>query len=118
MDRNRGDTLYYSGTAACPSIDPNNPIIPPSFRALRTSQKEGRSIRVLRGAGRVSDNTPYRPSVGLRYDGLYMIVSERIVLDHKEKERVQFRLRRDEDQGPLDLTRPNTYERAIFDHLN
>ena len=114
LDRDLGDTLYYSGSKSHDNTDSKTPILSTSTRALQTSKREDRSVRVLRAAG---GDVAYAPSVGMRYDGLYRIVEERLPLNHKGGRYARFKLVRNADQDPIDLTRPTARERAIFEQL-
>ena len=114
LDIDNGDTLYYSGSKAHENIDPNNPILTTSTRALQTSKREDRSVRVLRAAG---GDSRYAPSVGIRYDGLYKISEELLPKNHKGGRYVRFRLVRKNGQPAIDLSHPNAEERAIFCRL-
>ena len=114
LDKDQGSTLYYSGSKAHDNNDPNNPILSTSTRALQTSKREDRSVRVLRAAG---GDCQFAPSVGLRYDGLYKIIEELLPLNHKGGRYVRFTLVRNPGQPPIDLSRPNVEERAVFDRL-
>jgi len=73
LDEDRGDTMYYSGPRSHVNTDPKKPF--PSTNAtnaLKTSQRTGRPVRVLRaaGAGGSKSGSKWRPTVGIRYDGL------------------------------------------------
>ena len=114
LDKDNGDLLYYSGSKAHDNCDPNNPILTPSTRALQTSKREDRSVRVLRAAG---GDSRFAPSVGIRFDGLYKVVEELLPRNHNGGRYVRFTLVRNPGQPAIDLSRPNAEERAIFDRL-
>lgn len=65
-------------------------------------------------------NNPYRPSVGLRYDGLYKVVSMR--QPDAAKANYIFQLKRCENQHPIRYEdnaarRPTRYEEAEYRRL-
>ena len=114
LDRDNGNILYYSGSKSHDNEDALNPIIATSTRALQTSKRESRSVRVIRAAG---GNTKYAPSVGFRYDGLYKIIEEERPKNRKGGRYVRFTLVRNIGQAEIDLSRPSRQERAIFNRL-
>lgn len=73
-DIDEGDTLQYCGTTASTAhaTEPSY-----STKLMRTSLERGSPVRVLRSAK--AANSRYRPSRGLRYDGLYTITKEEII---------------------------------------
>ena len=114
LDKDHGDTLYYSGSKSHDNIDPANPIRTHSTKALETSRSENRSVRVIRGAG---GDPAYAPSVGLRYDGLYRIERQEVKRNHKGGAYIRFKLVRRSGQADIDLTRPSAEERSCFERL-
>ncbi|KAF3768995.1 hypothetical protein M406DRAFT_327404 [Cryphonectria parasitica EP155] len=73
VDEDRGDTIIYSGPGSQDNTDPDE-LPKGSAQALQTSLNSGRPVRVLRSSrGAIS----VAPSVGIRYDGLY-VVSRRL----------------------------------------
>ena len=72
----------------------------PSARTgyLIKSYVKGTLARVLRGHN-LPDNNPYRPAMGLRYDGLYKVVSFKI-LDPKTA-MYRFTMERVPGQSPI-----------------
>lgn len=79
LDRDEGEILYYSGSA---SHSNENPLAPaPSSsgtKALIVSMASRRPVRVLRSGGALGskNSSPFAPSCGIRYDGLYEIVKK------------------------------------------
>ncbi len=91
-DKDSGDSVLYCGTSSSegkPSL---------GTRHLIESCHRKSPVRVLRSAALPSSNL-YRPSKGLRYDGLYDVVSHE-VLD-QETAMYRFRLQRQADQDPI-----------------
>ena len=73
LDKDYGEYLYYSGSGSHGNKDPNRP--PPSksgTMALHTSIRTQKPVRVLRSS---TGKSQYAPSEGMRYDGLYRVVS-------------------------------------------
>ena len=114
LDKDEGDILYYSGSDSNTNIDPANPIITHYTKALQKSRRDYRPIRVLRtSAGRAA----HCPSKGIRYDGLYRIISEGISRNTRGGAYVRFKLVREGNQADMDLSRPTQDEKAVFDRL-
>jgi hypothetical protein len=120
LDQDRGDVLFYSGSRSHENTDPKKPY--PSSNAtlaLKASQRLGKPIRVLRAAGFGSSKSSaatLRPTVGIRYDGLYHVVQLRINMNGGLYE--QFKLERLEGQRPLSdfvKSRPTAQEVQDFD---
>lgn len=124
-DRDAGDTIYYMGTALPrkdedkertnvkdPVVYPECQVIPSSTgahptnstTAMMKSYQTGRPVRVFRGSA-LPEVNEYRPPEGYRYDGLYRVVSWRLL--KKERQIYEFKLERLTDttgiyaQGPL-----------------
>jgi hypothetical protein len=93
-DLDDGDRILYCGTSGSegqPSAG--------TSRLLETYDSSGlRPVRVIRTAKLPKDN-PYRPAKGLRYDGLYDVVSYEIL--HAETAMHRFELRRRPGQDPI-----------------
>lgn len=114
LDQDNGDVLYYSGSNSHSNEDSVNPVLSHATKALKRSNAERRSIRVLRGSG---GSKKFCPSVGLRYDGLYHIVSEEVRKNMNGGAYIRFKMVRDGGQVDIDMRRPNKKERDIFDKL-
>ena len=93
-DIDEGDTLQYCGTTAS-TLDPTEPSY--STKLMRTSLQKGSPVRVLRSAK--TTKSTYRPSRGLRYDGLYTISKEEII--EPSTLLYRFTLERAEGQQPI-----------------
>ena len=114
LDKDLGDTIYYSASNSHDNLDKDNPIVTHATKGLQRSYTERRAIRVLRNAG---GDAAYSPAVGLRYDGLYRIVDREIKKNYKGGAYLRFKLVREGNQAKIDLTRPNARERGVFERL-
>lgn len=73
LDRDSGDYLYYSGSNSHNNEDPARPAESSGGTlALHTSLRTGKAVRVLRAA---TGKGKWAPTYGLRYDGLYRVVT-------------------------------------------
>jgi hypothetical protein len=122
-DVDMNETIYYVGTALPRKKDDDEPTNVkdstghrPSrttrnsggngpthhTKALMTSCKTGREVRVFRSF-RESKICPLRPAEGYRYDGLYRVVSFKLL--NRERQIYRFKLTRlTTGQGPLRLS--------------
>lgn len=123
LDTDNGDTLYYSGSNSHNNTDPQR-AAPASqgTKALHASIQSQNPVRVLRSGGAFGtrNQNSYLPSCGLRYDGLYRVVSYRQRLNRKGGLYDQFKLARLPDQTPLDEVRgssPTTEQVFAHDRL-
>src|SRR3569833_2062305 len=99
LDSDEGDTLYYTGSQSHKNTDPNYAGDSTSTtNMLKKSLENGRPVRVLRSA---SSKSAWAPSVGMRYDGLYRVVSLRHPTNAKGGKYEQFKLVREPGQLPL-----------------
>ena len=108
LDQDHGDYLDYSGSNSHDNEDPHNP--PPSTGgtlALHASLASRKPVRVLRAA---SGKSKYAPYCGLRYDGLYRVVSVRQPKNAHGGRFEQFRLERLDGQAPIARNRPTPRE--------
>ncbi|PSS03692.1 PUA-like domain-containing protein [Coniella lustricola] len=80
VDEDVGDKIYYSGPGSQENTDPHN-LPKGSTDILQVSYESKRPIRVLR-----SSRNPFglSPSIGIRYDGLY-VVTRRMPLQKNDK---------------------------------
>lgn len=114
LDQDHGNILYYSGSGSHENTDPKNPA--PSTTAtsaLQASLRTQNPVRVLRaaGAGSGKSKKSWRPTVGIRYDGLYRVVATALRTNVKGGLYEQFKLERIEGQPPLDTkSRPTAGE--------
>lgn len=115
LDKDHGDVLFYSGSKSHDNTDPQSPA--PSSQgtqALQASLVSGKPVRVLRAA---SGKSVFAPSAGLRYDGLYHVVSEHRPKNRKGGLYEQYKLVREAGQPPIDLNRPSPRERADLEKV-
>lgn len=57
------------------------------------------------------------PAKGIRYDGLYRIISEGIAKNVRGGAYVRFKLLREAGQPDIDLNRPTQVEKDVFERL-
>lgn len=117
VDRDEGDILYYSGPGSHENESPEKyNLCKPLERSLSTR----RPVRVFRSA---KGKWKGSPSAGLRYDGLYTVVSLSIQKNGLGGKYQQFKLLRVEDQRPIDQRAPsqsvkNAYERVALGYTH
>ncbi|KAL2753149.1 hypothetical protein ACRALDRAFT_1072880 [Sodiomyces alcalophilus JCM 7366] len=100
LDKDLGDTIFYSGPG---SHNHRNPNVAPSGTALlETSLADGGPVRVLRSASSGGGDSRWAPPVGIRYDGLYQVVTVRSRHNQHGGMYKQFELRRLPDQESLE----------------
>lgn len=104
-DKDYGDIIEYSGTEG------SNYNIKAVTQSMLTSHKLGNHIRVLRSS-QLPKSNKYRPDIGLRYDGLYLIKSYKEI--DLEKQDYLFHLERVPGQQPIrsegPIKRPTVFE--------
>lgn len=81
---------------------------------MQLAHTKRRSIRVLRTAG---SSWKGAPSVGIRYDGLYTILAEEILENHKGGAYLAFMLKRIAGQVDIDTSRPSRAEKIAFEQM-
>ena len=115
LDKDEGDTLYYSAPGSKGNEDPRNAgKSKPGTLALHASLASGKPVRVLRTS---SGKSLYRPSYGFRYDGLYRVVSLINGKNTKGGMFEQFKLVRLDGQNPIDKRRPNPREIDDYERI-
>jgi hypothetical protein len=114
-DRDMGEIIRYMGTARKKDANANLNLETgdvgsddgaeeaedrPSnhTRMLMKSKETGNSIRLFRSSN-FSDTSPYTPTEGYRYDGLYTVYSYRLL--DRERQIYRFNLRRIPGQPPI-----------------
>ena len=110
-DVDDGEVIWYSMPGSTTNADPNRIADTAATEAMQLSRSLNRPIRVLRGKGAGWNG---RPSVGIRYDGLYRITDEETGYNSKGGLFVRFKLERlPNGQPPLRSVtrRPNEEER-------
>ncbi|KAL8848967.1 MAG: hypothetical protein Q9221_006062 [Calogaya cf. arnoldii] len=119
-DSDEGDTLRYCGTSS-PDQDSNGNSIPTAHttRLLESCDRIHNPIRVLRKAAANGKYTAYKPSCGLRYDGLYKITGKECL--HVDTSMYRFNLVRCPGQDPIrhkgPEERPTHQEKARYAQL-
>jgi SAD/SRA domain len=113
-DRDEGDRILYCGTSGSggePSAGTSRLL--ETYRSYQSGSPH--PVRVIRTAKLPKDN-PYRPAKGLRYDGLYDVISYEVL--HAETAMHRFELRRRAGQDPIRYigveARPTDEEIAEF----
>ncbi|KAH6852924.1 PUA-like domain-containing protein [Alternaria rosae] len=111
-DVDNGGTIEYSGTEGRNSIPTEN-----TLHLLKSAELVN-PIRVIRSA-QLNKKNPFRPELGLRYDGLYIVRGYTLV--DREKAMYRFRLERCEGQEGIRWQgkgrRPTEYECREFRRL-
>ena len=104
--------VYYSGSGSHANKDTKQPGKSTNCTiALNTSIKTGEHLRVLRSA-LAKD---YAPAVGIRYDGLYKVVSIRHPLNPNGGMYEQFKLQRCGGQPSLSIVNSSPTAQQIKD---
>jgi hypothetical protein len=118
LDEDRGNTLYYSRSRSHDNKDPKKPF--PSSDgtlALKASQRTRNPVRVLRAAGTGGSKSgrSLRPTVGIRYDGLYLVQDMQLRTNMNGGLYEQFKLVRLDGQPDLNnKARPTAAEIRDF----
>lgn len=118
LDEDRGNTLYYSGSRSHDNTDPKKPFpSSPGTLALKASQRTHNPVRVLRaaGAGGKKSGSSWRPTVGIRYDGLNLVQSMQLKTNMNGGLYEQFKLVRMDGQPALSKARPTAAEIRDYD---
>ncbi|KAK3988803.1 PUA-like domain-containing protein [Cladorrhinum sp. PSN332] len=101
LDRDDGHTLYYSADGSDKNtLRDRVAFESESTKALLKSIETKRPVRVLRSAGKENRHCP---SVGVRYDGLYIVVKKHDRMNDKRGMYYSFELRRVANQPGLPL---------------
>ncbi|PWW72213.1 hypothetical protein C7212DRAFT_348078 [Tuber magnatum] len=111
-DRDYGDRILYTGSRG--EIVPGSQQVVPLTNAtlsLIKSFQTREAVRVLRSS---KCNSKWAPAVGIRYDGLYRVMTYEIEEDHEGNPYYQFELQRILGQESINTSRPNANERADF----
>jgi hypothetical protein len=111
-DIDNGDTIEYSGTEGKDSTPTEN-----TLHLLRSAALLN-PIRVIRSA-QLSKKNKFRPQLGFRYDGLYVVRGFTMV--DQDKAMYRFRLERIEGQDPIrwhgKASRPTSFEIRVYHWL-
>ncbi|KAK1972450.1 YDG/SRA domain-containing protein [Colletotrichum sublineola] len=110
-DTDQGNILHYSGSGADVHTG-QTPQNKDGTKLLHLSLKKGNPVRVLRSASGKGD--AFRPSYGIRYDGLYNVTKVRTLTNQKGGAYYQFELERLPKQQDLNelLGTPNNIQQA------
>ena len=111
LDQDRGDVLFYSGSNSHQNADRHNPVISAATRCLHQSISTGKPVRVIRTS---SSHYQHAPIAGLRYDGLYTVVSSATAYNGNGGAYIQFKLQRQDGQAPIATNRPTRREADEF----
>lgn len=99
LDHDLGDTIWYSSDHSHDNVDPIRIVYRSNMSvSLHTSIANGKPVRVLRSSGKGR----FAPSLGIRYDGLYLVTKVVERKNAKDGLYEQFQLVRQLDQRPLD----------------
>lgn len=112
LDADVGDELRYSSVRgeSVKAVKENN-----GTKALLRSQETQRPVRVLRASG---GGWKGAPSHGIRYDGLYKVVSSRAVEKGEKEVYYQFELKRLPGQDPIDRSKPTPSQVRDFNRVS
>ncbi|KAI0542772.1 hypothetical protein GGR58DRAFT_170437 [Xylaria digitata] len=118
LDSDHGSTIYYSGSNSHDNTNPQQ-AAPASqgTKALHASIATQNPVRVLRSGGAFNSRSQnrYLPSCGLRYDGLYRVVSFQQRLNKNGGLYDQFKLERLPGQTALsELQRSSPTVEQVF----
>ncbi|KAK1485146.1 YDG/SRA domain-containing protein [Colletotrichum tamarilloi] len=107
IDVDRGDDIVHCGSNSLDNTSSNTPVGPPvrGNAALLVSKERQSPVRVFRKAKKGNNGSAYAPKVGLRYDGLYVVVGYSKATNDKGGIYHKFTLRRGDGQPSLDTLR-------------
>lgn len=118
LDRDMGETVFYSGSGSHENTDPGRlAAVTTGIRSLHASIENQQPVRVLRSH---SGASRWAPSKGLRYDGLYKVVSYSTPKNGKGGLYERFRLERIDGQTPLEdcRARPNWQDLRAYERID
>jgi hypothetical protein len=110
LDKDEGQFIFYSGSNSHENTA-REPITSNKTKALERSITTGKPVRVFRSA-----NGKWRhvPRAGLRYDGLYTIISMSVEKNGKGGGYKRFKLERRDDQDAIQISLPTQREVDLF----
>lgn len=117
IPKSRGETLWYSVPGSATNQKKNEISRSAGTSHLQRSLDTGNPVRVLRSAKKKS---AFAPSVGIRYDGLYVVVKPDTSHNTKGGFFIRYLLKRLPDQKPLeDVMRdsPTAQQMADFHRI-
>jgi ribosomal protein L15E len=108
LDHDTGYKLFYSSVqgTTITAVRENA-----GTKALLKSQETSKTVRVLRAAG---CKWPGAPRVGIRYDGLYRVVSSTFVERGEKEIYMQFELVRLDSEDPIDRSKPTLQQEMLY----
>lgn len=115
--KSRGEKIWYSGPGSAENENRNEIPRKAGSGYLQRSLKTHNPVRVLRSAKKES---AYAPSVGIRYDGLYVVVRQEEGRNTKGGRFIKYLLERLPNQKPLEdvvLESPTAQQMADFHRI-
>jgi hypothetical protein len=113
LDKDEGDKLYYSGSNSHENTSAE-PITSNKTRALERSVATRKPVRVFRSS---QGKWKFVPRAGLRYDGLYTVVSMTIEKNGKGGAYKRFKLERVEEQDEIQINAPLQNLIGLFERV-
>lgn len=117
LDKDTGNKLLYSGSGSHDNEDKDEPAEATSgTKALNKSLETGNPVRVLRSS---EGHSFYKPSEGIRYDGLYQVMQKHYPKNLKRGIYEQFELHRleeDDEQRSLEACKRRPTAREMLDY--
>jgi hypothetical protein len=107
FDKDGGETITYCGSGSHENTDPKRVAETSGTKALRHSISAKQDVRVLRSS---NGKSAWSPQVGIRYDGLYRVVSASFDKNNHGGMVEKFKLVRKAGQGPILTSRPTKQE--------
>lgn len=115
LDRDTGDILYYTTANAHDAADKNINTKENGFtKSLIRSIETTNPVRVLRTS---KGDWAGAPRIGMRYDGLYKVLSYTASKSEEKGAYLIFRLKRLADQDPINKSRPTWEEERQFEKV-
>ncbi|KAH8665796.1 PUA-like domain-containing protein [Tricladium varicosporioides] len=115
LDRDTGDTLYYTTANAHDGAEKNTNTKENSFtKSLILSIQTVKPVRVLRTS---KCDWAGAPRIGIRYDGLYQVLSYKASKSEEKGAYLIFQLKRLADQNPINKSRPTWDEEQQFEEV-
>lgn len=112
-DSDFGNTVYYSGSRGAPDSGDRSgeAVLTNASKSLMMSSRRRRPVRVFRSA---KCNSAFAPKVGMRYDGLYDVITYSQEETAEGLRYWRFTLERQRGQVPIDRSRPSITERREY----
>ncbi|POS70926.1 hypothetical protein DHEL01_v210680 [Diaporthe helianthi] len=118
VDDDRGDTIWYSSPGSAENEDSNAAPQRTGTGHLQRSLTTSNPVRVLRA---VNKHSAYAPSVGIRYDGLYVVIRQETGHNPKGGLYFKYLLERRSDQKRLEEVMdysPTRHQMADYRRIN